>query len=118
MARTDRGADPCSHVRFPDTHGVYWSRLSHWKRERPLGARLRRSDWLRSFPLARRMGVVGIDDEQLRQLASMRGLRHLELSETNVLGEGLKHLCACPNSAASDSSLRRSMRPGKSTSSR
>ncbi len=39
---------------------------------------------------------MGIDDEQLRQLASMRGLRHLELSETNVLGEGLKHLARLP----------------------
>ena len=50
------------------------------------------SDCLGSFPSARRVGVVGINDDELLPLACMRGLRDLELCDTTIIGGGLEHL--------------------------
>ncbi len=54
------------------------------------------SDCLRSFPSARRVGLIAISDDQLSQLVCMHGLRDLELCDTTILGDGLGNLARMP----------------------
>jgi hypothetical protein len=51
---------------------------------------------LRSLPWARRVGLTGTTDAELANLAPLRGLCDLELSDTGVIGQGLSHLTTLP----------------------